>query len=107
MPLEQKQPRTESLGPPYDHEMSAALDRLGPPIALFRVLARRPELARALTGWGGYYLSREVGTAPSLARDRDLPDHCAVWRRLRVGRPHRRLRGQGRTHPRARRRCQV
>ena len=43
---------------PYDADQAEALGLLGPPIALFRVLARRPELARALSGWGRYYLSR-------------------------------------------------
>lgn len=46
------------LTPPYDAEAQAALDLLGPPIRLFRVLARRPELARGVAGWGHYYLSR-------------------------------------------------
>lgn len=44
--------------PPYDDDTAAALDALGPPIALFRAFARRPERARAIHGWGGYYLSR-------------------------------------------------
>lgn len=34
------------------------LERLGPPITLFRVLARRPERATGISGWGSYYLSR-------------------------------------------------
>jgi alkylhydroperoxidase family enzyme len=34
------------------------LEALGPPIMLFRMFARRPERARAIHGWGSYYLSR-------------------------------------------------
>jgi alkylhydroperoxidase family enzyme len=45
---------------PYDGETAAALDQLGPPIQLFRVLARRPDRARAIAAWGSYYLSRRV-----------------------------------------------
>jgi alkylhydroperoxidase family enzyme len=59
MPRISKQPRIEPLEPPYDEETSAALELLGPPIQLFRVLARRPELARGIAGWGQYYLSRK------------------------------------------------
>ncbi|WP_432189738.1 carboxymuconolactone decarboxylase family protein [Streptomyces sp. Tue6028] len=58
MPLNSKQPRIEPLAPPYDEETAAALDLLGPPIQLFRVWARRPELARGVAGWGRYYFSR-------------------------------------------------
>jgi len=60
MPLNSKQPRVEPLEPPYDDETAAALDLLGPPIQLFRVLARRPDLARGISGWGSYYLSRRA-----------------------------------------------
>jgi len=45
---------------PYDEATSAALEALGPPIMLFRVFARRPERARAIHGWGSYYLSRRA-----------------------------------------------
>ncbi len=61
MPLKPKQPqqpRIAPLEPPYDDEQAEVLEQLGPPIALFRVLARRPDLARGITGWGRYYLSR-------------------------------------------------
>jgi alkylhydroperoxidase family enzyme len=47
------QPRIETDG--FDAE---TLDALGPPIALFKVFARRPDRARAIHGWGSYYLSR-------------------------------------------------
>jgi alkylhydroperoxidase family enzyme len=44
--------------PPYDEATATALEALGPPIMLFRMFARRPERARAIHGWGSYYLSR-------------------------------------------------
>lgn len=58
MPRNSKRARIEPLEPPYDDETAAALELLGPPIQLFRVLARRPDLARGIAGWGHYYLSR-------------------------------------------------
>ena len=58
MPLKSKQPRIAPLEPPYDDEQAEVLELMGPPIALFRVLARRPDLARGIAGWGHYYLSR-------------------------------------------------
>lgn len=58
MPRKSKQPRIEPLEPPYDAETAEALELLGPPIQLFRVFARRPQLARGIAGWGHYYLSR-------------------------------------------------
>lgn len=59
MPLKSKHPRIEPLSPPYDEEAGAALEFLGhSPIQLFRVLARRPELARSIANWGTYYFSR-------------------------------------------------
>ncbi|HEY3686112.1 MAG TPA: carboxymuconolactone decarboxylase family protein [Streptosporangiaceae bacterium] len=62
-------PRIAPVEAPYDAETAAALDELGPPLALFRVFARRPERARGIHGWGSYYLSRR--TALSL-RHREL-----------------------------------
>jgi alkylhydroperoxidase family enzyme len=58
MPLNPKQPRIAPLQPPYDAGAATALALLGPPIGLFRVWARRPDLARGIAGWGQYYLSR-------------------------------------------------
>jgi alkylhydroperoxidase family enzyme len=58
MPRKSKHPRITPLEPPYDAETAAALELLGPPFQLFRVLARRPALARGITGWGHYYLSK-------------------------------------------------
>jgi len=57
------------VAPPYDEATAAALEALGPPIMLFRMFARRPERARAIQGWGSYYLSRR--SALSL-RQREL-----------------------------------
>jgi alkylhydroperoxidase family enzyme len=54
-------PRIRPVEPPYDEDTAAAVDRLGPPIALFRVFARRPDMAHAIHGWGSYYLSRRSG----------------------------------------------
>ena len=58
MPLIPKHPRIAPTAPPFDDDTRAALDILGPPIALFRVFARRPDRAHAIAGWGRYYLSR-------------------------------------------------
>jgi alkylhydroperoxidase family enzyme len=58
VPLKSKQPRIRPLEPPFDADAAAALERLGPPIQLFRVWARRPELARGVASWGRYYFSR-------------------------------------------------
>jgi alkylhydroperoxidase family enzyme len=52
-------PRLRPVEPPFDDDTATALERLGPPIALFRLFARRPERARAIHGWGRYYLSRQ------------------------------------------------
>ncbi len=52
-------PRLRPVEPPFDDNTAAALERLGPPIALFRLFARRPARARAIQGWGRYYLSRQ------------------------------------------------
>jgi len=69
MPRKAKQPRIPPLEPPYDAQAAAALATLGPPIQLFRVLARRPDRAHAVASWGRYYLSRQ--TALTL-RQREL-----------------------------------
>jgi alkylhydroperoxidase family enzyme len=52
-------PRIRPVSPPYDTETSAALERLGPPLEIFRVMARRPDRAHGIAGWGRYYLSRQ------------------------------------------------
>lgn len=53
-------PRIAPLEPPLDPGSAAALEALGPPIGLFRLLARRPERAHAIQGWGRYCLSRQA-----------------------------------------------
>ena len=63
------QRRVEPLEPPYDGAAAAALELLGPPIALFRTWARRPDLARGIAGWGQYYLSRQLALS---LRQREL-----------------------------------
>jgi alkylhydroperoxidase family enzyme len=63
------QPRVAPVQPPYDAETAAALEPLGPPLALFRVFARRPERARAIHAWGRYYLSRQLALS---LRQREL-----------------------------------
>ncbi|GAB3137848.1 carboxymuconolactone decarboxylase family protein [Amycolatopsis stemonae] len=59
MPLKSKQPRIAPLEPPFDAETASLLERLGPPLRLFRVWARRPDLARGIAEWGRYYFSRQ------------------------------------------------
>ncbi len=70
-------PRIELVNPPYDEETSEALEALGPPLALFRLFARRPDRARAIHGWGSYYLSRR--SALNL-RHRELVIHRTTAR---------------------------
>jgi len=57
-PKRPSSPRIPPVEPPYDPETAQSLQALGPPIALFRIFARRPERAHAIVGWGRYYLSR-------------------------------------------------
>ena len=71
-----KQPRVAPVEPPYDEATAAALEQLGPPIALFRVFARRPERAAAIFGWGSYYLSRR--TALTLRQREIVIDRTAA-----------------------------
>lgn len=53
-------PRIAPLEPPFDDETARALEPLGPPLALFRLFARRPERAAGIAGWGRYYLSKQT-----------------------------------------------
>ena len=55
-------PRILPLAPPYTPELAELLARITPPgapepLALFRVIARHPELAQRMRAWGGYFLS--------------------------------------------------
>ena len=68
-PNQNTRPRIAPVTPPYDAETAAALEPLGPPLALFRVFARRPERARAIHAWGRYYLSRQLALS---LRQREL-----------------------------------
>lgn len=54
--------RIPPLAPPYTPELAELLTRITPPgapepLALFRVIARHPELAERMRVWGGYFLS--------------------------------------------------
>jgi alkylhydroperoxidase family enzyme len=69
MPLKSKQPRIAPLEPPFDAGTGAVLDELGPPLQLFRVWARRPDLARGVASWGRYYFSRQSALS---VRQREL-----------------------------------
>lgn len=60
MPLIPKHPRLAPLEPPFGPEAEQVLQALGPPLALFRLFARRPPRARAIHGWGAYYMSRDL-----------------------------------------------
>jgi alkylhydroperoxidase family enzyme len=62
-------PRIAPVEPPYDEDTAATLAALGPPISLFRLFARRPARARAIHGWGSYYLSRHLALT---VRQREL-----------------------------------
>lgn len=53
-------PRIAPLEPPFDDATTKALEPLGPPLALFRLFARRPERAAGIVGWGHYYLSKQT-----------------------------------------------
>ncbi len=70
MPLIPKHARLVPTAPPFDDETRAALDILGPPIALFCAFARHPDRAHAIAGWGRYYLSPT--TCSPLAVEIDL-----------------------------------
>src|SRR5918999_321507 len=67
-------PRIRPVEPPYDHDTAAALEQLGPPIALFRLLARRPDRAPALCGaeyeWGIHVarFAQKAGLTPAQVR---------------------------------------
>jgi alkylhydroperoxidase family enzyme len=77
MPLKSKHPRIAPLEPPYDAVAAEVLDQLGPPIQLFRVWARRPDLALGVAGWGRYYFSRRSALT---VRQRELVIHRTTAR---------------------------
>ncbi len=66
-------PRIAPLEPPYDPEVEDQLARMmppgAPPIALFRTFARNLPMAKAMGGWGGYALSKNLSLT---MRDREI-----------------------------------
>jgi alkylhydroperoxidase family enzyme len=56
--------RIAPLNPPYEPEVADQLARMMPPgvpaIGLFRMFARNLPLARGMSGWAGYYLTRQL-----------------------------------------------
>jgi alkylhydroperoxidase family enzyme len=73
-------PRIEPLRPPYAPEVGdrlAAMMPAGqPPIRLFRTFARNLPMTDAMTGWGGYELSRRL-SLPLRAREILIDRTCA------------------------------
>ena len=72
-------PRLSPLEPPHPAEVDEVLRSMMPPgvppIALFRTFARNVPMTRAMQGWGGYELSRELSLD---LRTRELViDTCA------------------------------
>ncbi len=65
--------RIEPLEPPFEPEVGEQLARMMPPgvapIALFRTFARNLEMARAMSGWGSYELSKRLSLS---LRDREI-----------------------------------
>ena len=65
--------RIAPLDPPYEPEVQAQLDDMMPPgippILLFRTFVKNLPMARAMRGWGGYELGRELSLS---LRDREI-----------------------------------
>ncbi|HEY1828845.1 MAG TPA: carboxymuconolactone decarboxylase family protein [Acidimicrobiales bacterium] len=65
--------RIRPLEPPFEPEVEEQLRTMMPPgvppIALFRTFAKNMPMARAMRGWGGYELSRELSLS---LRDREI-----------------------------------
>jgi hypothetical protein len=65
--------RLSPLDPPYDPAVEEQLARMMPagaePIALFRLFVRNLPMARAMSGWGTYELSRELSLS---LREREI-----------------------------------
>jgi alkylhydroperoxidase family enzyme len=66
-------PRIAPLEPPYTEEVDDQLRSMMPegvpPIGLFRTFVKNMPMARAMRGWGGYELSRELSVS---LRDREI-----------------------------------
>lgn len=65
--------RIDPLSPPYEPAVAAQLERMMPPgvppIALFRTFANNIAMMHAMSGWGGYELSRNLSLS---MRDREI-----------------------------------
>jgi alkylhydroperoxidase family enzyme len=65
--------RIDPVQPPYNPEVAERLDAMmppgEPPILLFRTFARNLPMTAAMTGWGGYELSRRLSLP---LRDREI-----------------------------------
>jgi alkylhydroperoxidase family enzyme len=66
-------PRIEPVEPPYSPEVAERLAAMMPPgvppIGLFRTFARNLPMTAAMSGWGGYELSRRLSLS---MRDREI-----------------------------------
>jgi alkylhydroperoxidase family enzyme len=66
-------PRIEPVEPPYSSEVAERLAAMMPPgvppIGLFRTFARNLPMTAAMSGWGGYELSRRLSLS---MRDREI-----------------------------------
>jgi alkylhydroperoxidase family enzyme len=61
--------RIEPLTPPYEPDVADALDRMGPPIGLFRMMVRNVPMASAMQVWGRYELGRTLSLS---LREREI-----------------------------------
>ena len=65
--------RIDPVPPPYEAEVAEQLERMMPPgvppIRLFRTFANNLAMTRAMNGWGGYELSRNLSLG---MRDREI-----------------------------------
>jgi alkylhydroperoxidase family enzyme len=52
--------RIEPLTAPFEPDVADALDRMGPPIGLFRMMVRNVPMATAMQTWGRYELGRTL-----------------------------------------------
>ncbi|WP_158890040.1 carboxymuconolactone decarboxylase family protein [Amycolatopsis anabasis] len=77
--------RIPPLEPPYEAETQELLESLmprgtgHPPLALFRMFARKPDLVRSMMPWGGYELGRGI-SVPHREREIVILRVCARCR---------------------------
>jgi 4-carboxymuconolactone decarboxylase len=74
-------PRIAPLQPPFEPALAQALERITPPgapgpLALFRVLARHPELLDRMRVWGSLFLGKQA-TLPLRVREIVIDRTCA------------------------------